>query len=149
LDCRNNSPDRLSIVVFSGDFDRIHYALVMAAAAAATNRPATLFFTMGATRALLPPLPDGSPVWIHLPLSQPDFVDAAAMDAHFRAGNLAGFEELLDSCVALGVTFMVCEMGLKALGIDPAGLRPDVPVAMGGVVTFLAAASKDGAMLFI
>jgi peroxiredoxin family protein len=143
-----SAPDRLSIVVFSGDFDRIHYALVMAAAAVASNTPVTLFFTMWAGRALERPLPDGSPAWSRLPVSQ-GAMTAAEMDAQFKARGVARFEELLEACVALGVTFMVCEMGLKALGMDPDGLRPDVPVAKGGVVTFLADASKDGAMIFV
>lgn len=127
------APDKLSLVVFSGDFDRVHYALVMAAAAVATNKAVTLFFTMGAARALVD--------WRTLP--------GADADDSLRAKGLASFDELLDACVALGVTLMVCEMGLKALGIDPASLRADLPITPGGVVTFLADASKDGAMLFV
>ena len=127
------SVDKLSLVVFSGDFQRVHYALAMAAGAVASNKVVTLFFTMGAARALVD--------WRALP--------GAEADADLRAKGLAGFEELLDACVALGVTIMVCEMGLKALGIDPASLRADVPVAAGGIVTFLADASKDGGMLFV
>lgn len=127
------SVDKLSLVVFSGDFDRVHYALAMAAAAAATNRPVTLFFTMGAARALVD--------WRTLP--------GAEADDGLRAKGLAGFDELLDACVALGTTIMVCEMGLKALGIDPASLRADLPVTPGGIVTFLADAGKDGGMLFL
>ena len=49
----NASPDKLSIAVFSGDFTRVHYALVMASGALAINRPVTVFFTMEASRALL------------------------------------------------------------------------------------------------
>lgn len=142
------SPDKLSIVVFSGEFDRIHYALVMAAAAVASNTAVTLFFTMWAGRALLAPGTDGAPAWHRLPVSG-GAGGAAAMDADFARRGVATFEELLSACVALGVTVMVCEMGLKALGMDPDGLRADVPVAKGGVVTFLADASKDGAMLFV
>ncbi|RAU21990.1 hypothetical protein CU669_09835 [Paramagnetospirillum kuznetsovii] len=142
-----SGPDKLSIVVFSGDFDRIHYALVMAAAAVASNTPVTLFFTMWAGRALERPLADGSPAWTRLKCS--DGADAKVMDDGFKAKGVGSFEELLDACVALGVTVMVCEMGLKALGMDPDGLRPDVPVTKGGVVTFLADASKTGAMLFV
>ncbi|CAA7615352.1 conserved hypothetical protein [Candidatus Terasakiella magnetica] len=141
------SPDKLSIVVFSGDFDKIHYALVMAAAAVATNTPVTLFFTMWAGRVLEKPLGDGSPAWSRLRCS--DGTSAAEMDAGFQAKGIGSFEELLEACVALGVTIMVCEMGLKALGMDADTLRPDVPVAKGGVVTFLADASKTGVMLFI
>lgn len=129
-------PAKLSIVVFSGAFDRVHYALMMAAAAIATNTPVTLFFTMGAAAAL--GKDDG---WRTLP--------GAEKDADFQAKNLASFADLLDACVSLGVTFMVCEMGLKALGLDPADLRKDVPLSQGGIVTFLADASKDGAMLFV
>lgn len=142
-----SGPDKLSIVVFSGDFDRIHYALVMAAAAVASNTPVTLFFTMWAGRALEKPLADGRPAWTRLKCS--DGAAAAAMDDGFKAKGVGSFEELLEACVALGVTVMVCEMGLKALGMDPDGLRPDVPVAKGGVVTFLADASRAGAMLFV
>jgi peroxiredoxin family protein len=137
------SPNKLSIVVFSGAFDRVHYALVMAAAAVASNTPVTLFFTMWAGRAL-----EKDQAWRRMPVSEGGQT-AAEMDAQFKSRNVADFETLLEACVALGVTVMVCEMGLKALGMDPDDLRPDVPVAKGGVVTFLADASKDGAMLFV
>lgn len=142
------SPDKLSIVVFSGDFDRVHYALVMAAAAVASNTPVTLFFTMWAGRALERPAADGSPAWHRMPVTGGG-TTAAAMDADFGARGVARFEELLEACVALGVTVMVCEMGLRALGMEPDALRPDIPVAKGGVVTFLADASRDGAMVFV
>lgn len=135
--------DKLSIVVFSGDFDRVHYALVMAAAAVASNTPVTVFFTMWAGRAL-----EKDQGWKRLRVSDGSMT-AEAMDAQFKAKGVGTFEELLDACVALGVTFMVCEMGLKALCMDPDGLRDDVPVQGGGVVTFLADASKDGAMVFV
>ena len=141
-------PDKLSIVVFSGAFDRIHYALVMAAAAVASNTPVTLLFTMWAGRALEQPAANGTPAWHRLPVSEGGQT-AAEMDAQFKARGVADFEQLLEACVALGVTVMVCEMGLKALGMDPDALRPDVPVAKGGVVTFLADASKTGGMMFI
>jgi len=136
------SPDKLSIVVFSGDFDKIHYALVMAAAAVASNTPVTLFFTMWAGRAL-----ERDQAWKRLKCS--DGSSAHDMDSCFTDKNVADFETLLAACVALDVTFMVCEMGVKALGMDPDDLRPDVPVAKGGIVTFLADASKDGAMIFV
>ena len=44
--------DKLSLVVFSADCDKIHYALMLAGAALAVNTPVTLFFTMGACQAL-------------------------------------------------------------------------------------------------
>jgi peroxiredoxin family protein len=138
-----SGPDQLSITVFSGGFDRVHYALVMASAAVAANRKATLFFTGRALRALarddgwrqLDPADDGS--------------SPTERDDYFAGNGLATFDELLEACVALGVTVMVCEMGLKALGLDAGALRADVPVQPGGVVTFLNDASPTGGMLFI
>ena len=56
-------PTKLSLVLFSGSYDKVHYALAMAAAALASNTPATLFFTMGAARALL--AEDASELYAH------------------------------------------------------------------------------------
>ncbi|OHC73994.1 MAG: hypothetical protein A3G18_10685 [Rhodospirillales bacterium RIFCSPLOWO2_12_FULL_58_28] len=149
----NNRPRKLSIVVFSGDFDKVHYALVMASAAAAVNTPATLFFTMEACRALGKPGPDGEAAWRAMPVSRGRAVHGddvgGDLDDDFLENGVAGFEELLASCVLLGVRFMVCEMGLKAIGLSGGSLRDDVPIKAGGVVSFLNDASKDGAMLFI
>jgi peroxiredoxin family protein len=108
----------------------------------ASNTPVTLFFTMWAGRAL-----EKDHGWTRMKCS--DGRTALEMDAQFTSRNVARFEELLEACVALGVTFMVCEMGLKALGQDADDLRPDVPVQKGGVVTFLADSSKHGSMLFV
>ena len=138
-----SGPDSLSLVVFSGGFDRVHYALVMASAAAATNRKATMFFSGRAVLALkadegwkeLDPADDGSP--------------PAGRNAHFSRTGLAEFEELLEACVALGVTVMVCEMALKAIGLEASALRADVPLVAGGVVTFLNDTPASGRTLFI
>lgn len=139
-------PDKLSLVVFSGDFDKVHYALVMASAAQASNRPTTLFFTMGACRALL----EGDPPWREMALSEEKNAEnGGALDDQFKDLGVGAFEELLSACVEMGVTFMVCEMGLRAEGIARSDLRDDVPIEEGGVVTFLNDASKDGSILFI
>ena len=136
------SPDKLSIVVFSGDFERVHYALAMAAGAASIDRPTTLFFTMESIHALAPRRIDGSPGWTAL-------AGAVERDAEFTARGVAGFEELFDACIDLDVRFMVCEMGLRAIGLTEESLRQDLPYQSGGIVTFLNDASADGAMLFI
>jgi peroxiredoxin family protein len=141
-------PDKLSIIVFSGTFERVHYALVTAAASLAADIPATLFFTMGACRALAKPGAEGRPGWHGLPLAE-EAGGAAERDHRFRQAGLAGFEDLLSACVALKTTVMVCEMGLKAEGMTLADLRDDIPVAPGGMVTFLADASRDGTVIFV
>ena len=145
-------PDKLSIVVYAGFYDKVHYALVMASAAAAIDRPVTLFFTMGACRVLKKTGPGGEPAWRSMPLSEGEsrgLANGGEKDDAYAETNVATFEELLQSCVQMGVAFMVCEMGLRAMGLEGEPLRDDVPLRKGGVVTFLNDASKDGAVFFI
>ena len=139
----NTSPDKLSIVVFSGAFDKVHYALVLASAAAAVDRAVTLFFTMEACRALVP----GG--WQALPAGEDGARTGADMDAEFGEKSVGQFEELLAACAQLGVHFIVCEMGLRAVGLEKADLRTDIAIESAGVVTFLNDASPDGLSLFI
>jgi peroxiredoxin family protein len=134
--------ERLSIVLLSGRFERVHYGLCMASAAAALERPVTLFVTLGALRALVAVDAHGRPGWMDLPLAEgfsgSEVADGGALDARNRARGLAGFEELLQVCVTLRVEFMACEMGLRALGLEPEALRSDLTLARGGLATLLA-----------
>jgi peroxiredoxin family protein len=132
--------ETLAIAVHSGAFDRVHYALVMASAAAATDRKATLFFTGQAVRAL-----HGAEGW-HALAAAPE--GAMARDATLRTCQVAGFEELLAACGDLGVRLIVCEMALRAAALDAAGLRPDLKIEVAGVVTFLHAAA-GGQIVFV
>lgn len=125
------SPDKLSLIVQSSDFERVHYSLVIASAALATGKAVTLFFTMEGTRALTS-----------------NFVDSEK-EATLKQRKLATFEELIVACAEMGASFMVCEMGLKAAQLGRGQLRPDINVKQGSVVSFIADASSDGAMLYI
>ena len=127
---------RLSIVVYAGDFGRVHYALMMAAAAAAVDRPVTLFFTMGAVQALR--RPDG---WVNL--------SGAEWDDHLKDRQIADFETLLQSCAAMDVVFMVCEAGLKAEDLAVSDLRDDLEIEVTGLVTFFNQTEADGQTLFV
>jgi peroxiredoxin family protein len=139
-------PDKLSLIVMSGTFERVHYALVLASAAAAIGRPATLFFTDAALPAL-GGMSAEQPGWAAL--TSAAHGTGRAADEAYRARGVAGFEELLSACAALGVRFIACEMGLRTVGLDAAGLRPDLPIELAGVVTLLADASPTGAMMVL
>lgn len=141
-------PEKLSMVVFSGKYDKVHYALVMASAAAAIDTPVTLMFTMEAVRCLLKPGADGAQGWATQSTSM-CIETGADMDANFKDRGVADFETLLSACIELRVRFMVCEMGLKAMDLTRDDIRADVPVELGGVVTFLNDANRQGSVLFI
>jgi peroxiredoxin family protein len=134
--------ERLCIVLLSGSFERVHYALCMASAAAALEQPVTLFVTLGALRALVAADATGRPGWMDLPGADDPAAspaaDGAALDARNRERGVAGFEELLQSCIAFEVEFMVCEMGLRTLGLTPDALRPELKLEAGGLATLLA-----------
>ena len=141
--------ERLTIIVFSGDYDRVHYALAMASAALATGRPVTLFLTMEGIRLLLAETGDAVPGWAALGPGA-EGAPAAARDARHAEAGIATIEEMLLACIELGARFMVCEMGLRALGLTAGELRGDVAVEQGGLVTMLAEAENDrGRIVFI
>ncbi len=112
----------VSLIVRSGAYESAHYALALASAAVAVNKPAILFFTMGGIRALIGP-PPGLEDW--------------GRDALNRERGVGDFETLLQACVELGARFIVCEMGLRSLGMTRAELRTDVPFTVAGIVTLL------------
>ncbi|PKR50030.1 hypothetical protein TH8_01900 [Thalassospira profundimaris] len=143
MSTETESPKKLSLVIFSGSFEKVHYALVMASAALATGREVTLFFTMDASRALL--APSG---WRHL-RTEAEGATATSIDLSFSTRGIGSFEELLSACASLGAKFMVCEMGLRALGLENDATRDELSIETGGVVTFLNDARQNGEMLFI
>ena len=112
----------LGILLLSGTHDRAHYAFVVAAGAAALGWQVVLFATNAGCRALLTD-------WSGLA--------DAARDGRVRAAGVAGLAELREATVELGVRLIACEAGLRAEGLDAAGLLPGTEVA--GIATFLEA----------
>jgi peroxiredoxin family protein len=70
-------------------------------------------------------------------MGPPPPLDDFGRDALNKQRGVGDFETLLQASVELGVRFIVCEMGLRSLGIDRASLRSDVPFTIAGIVTLL------------
>lgn len=141
-----DSIEKLSLIIHSSDIGKIHYALVLAAGAAAMNKPVTLFFTMGASTVLSKNIGKTLP-WHNMPAS--GFANGLEMDNSLKQRGVADFQTLFQACVELNVRFMVCEMGLQALALSPTDLRQDINIEIVGIVTFLYDASKNGSIVFI
>ena len=137
------SIDKLSLVVASPQFEKVHYAFVMAAGAAALGTPVTMFFTMAACNAIL-----DKEGWQTLPSEKPD-TTAKERNEDFAAKGVATMDELIDSCSELGVKFIVCEMGLWVEGLEDRKLRNGLTVTRAGVATFFNDASPAGAIVYI
>jgi peroxiredoxin family protein len=127
-------PAPLGILLISGTYERAHYALVLATAAAATARPVVLFATNAGVRAFLAARPDGAPGWTSLA----HYGGAAKRDEELVGRGVAGFGELLSSAKELGVRLIVCEAGMKAEAITPEMLDDTLEGEVAGAVTFLA-----------
>ncbi len=112
----------LGILLLSGCYRRAHTALLMAAGAAALDRPVVLFATQNGLHALCRD-------WSGL--------DNSDVDDTLRARGVAGFAALQDTLLPLGVRLMACESGLKAVALPPDALLEQVERV--GVPTFLEA----------
>lgn len=119
---------RLGILLESGGHARGHYALVVAAAAAALGREVTIFVTNQGCLLLADPSP----------------LLADPREAVVSARGVAGIATLLDACTELGVRRIACEAGLKAEGLSGLALAAGVEVA--GIATFLEAVG-DGQII--
>jgi len=132
--------DTLALVVLSSAYERVHYALATAAAAAAVDKPVVLFFTEGAVRTIAGTAE--RPGWHALTVADPSLGagDAAGLDRAFRARGAAGIEELLGACQELGVALLVCSMGMRVAGIAKTDLRSDLRLEETGLTDVLSRA---------
>jgi peroxiredoxin family protein len=126
---RRGSP--FSLVLHDGQYDRVHYGLVMASAAAAIGRTVTILFAGSAVEVL-----------------QQSYV-LPEQDNQFQARGVAGLEELLGACHELGSRVIVCETALAIADIKAVDLRTDLALETGGFVTYLNAIGEGGHSLFV
>jgi peroxiredoxin family protein len=155
--------EKLSIVCFSGDFDRAVAVFTIATGAAATNREVTIFFTFwglniikkrsghrgigtGILARFFNFLMGGRN---NLPLSRLNFagVSPKLMTGMMKAKNVATLEDLFEAAKELGVSFVACEMAMQILELKKEDLIDQVTEVI-GVSTFLDR-SRDAKIIFI
>jgi peroxiredoxin family protein len=154
--------DRLSLVVFSGDLDRVLAALIIATGAAAMGQKVDMFFTFWGLTALKKQTeldgktlmqrmmslmtPGGSE---SLPVSRMNYfgVGARMLRAMMKQQQVESPEALMALARDLGVVITACDMSQNVMGIRDTELMDDVE--HGGVGTFLGSALRSRAALFI
>jgi len=154
---------KVSIVCFSGDFDKVLAAYTMATGAAATNREVTMFFTFWGLNALKK---KQGRRWLgkdflsrtfnflmggrnNLPLSRLNFAGASPilMAGMMKKNNVASLPDLFEAADALGVRIYACEMAMHILGLQREDLMDSVQDVV-GVATFLNE-SEDAHIIFV
>jgi peroxiredoxin family protein len=151
------------LIVFSNDMDKALAAFVLANGAAATGRDVTMFFTfwglsvirkrkagkvkkdfMGKMFGAM--LPKG----MHdLSLSSMNFagMGPVMMRSRMKAKNVDQLESMFAQARMAGVKLVACQMSMDIMGIQATELLDGVEI--GGVATYMEAASASGVNLFV
>lgn len=152
-----------TIIVFSGDLDRVLASFIIANGAAAMGRPVTMFFTFWGLTALRRPerqnvkktlmesmfgtmLPRGTK---KLRLSKMNMggMGTAMMKKIMRDKNVDSLEELIQKAIKAGVRVVACTMSMDVMGIKQEELIDGVE--LGGVGAYLGDAEESDVNLFI
>ena len=154
-----------TIIVFSGDYDKLIAAFIIANGAAAMDDEVTMFFTFWGLCALRKPhagkssapktflqkmfsgmLPHQAE---KLPLTKFHFrgMGRGLMKRVMKSKNVMSVQELMDSAREQGVKLIACTMSMDVLGIDKEDLIDGIEYA--GVATYLAEADEGNVNLFI
>ncbi|MDR2138209.1 MAG: DsrE/DsrF/DrsH-like family protein [Tannerella sp.] len=154
---------KLSIISFSGDFDKLTAVFTLATGAAAVGYEVNLFFTFWGLNAIKRKrgrsftggtaltrvfgfLMGGLKV---APVSRLNFWGASPRIFRWlmRKNNVATLEELVEAAKTLKVNFYACEMAMHILGLAKDDFIPEVKAVL-SVASFLRR-SEDGQTLFI
>ena len=154
--------DRVSLIVFSGDLDRVLAAFVIATGAAAMGQQVSMFFTFWGLSvlkkgtelsgksffqkmmALMSPGSSNS-----LPVSKMNYfgVGAKMFRSMMKEKNVSSLEDMISLARELGVRMIACEMSRDVMGIKESELVGGLEC--GGVATYLADSLKSRTSLFI
>jgi peroxiredoxin family protein len=154
--------DKVSMVVFSGDLDRVLAAFVIATGAAAMGQKVDMYFTFWGLTAIkrrtdlagksllqrmMAMMTPGSSET--LPVSRMNWFGAGAkmLRMMMKERNVESLEDLMKLARDLGVTIIACDMSQGVMGIRDDELMDDLE--HGGVGTFLGSALTSKATLFI
>jgi peroxiredoxin family protein/TusA-related sulfurtransferase len=153
-----------TLVVFSGEMDKIMASLVIANGAAAMGGKVTMFFTFWGINALRrdQPVATGEKTLLDrmfgwmlprglgaLPLSKMNFLGAGRrmMIYQMASKRLPNLPDLFGAARTAGARIVVCTMSMEAMGIRAEELIEGVE--FGGVADYLASAETTGTNLFI
>ena len=137
--------DKITIIVHSGDMDKLYSALIVANGALAMGMEASLFFTFwGLQRLKKGKLEKG-------PLSKMNFLGLGKwmVKRRMKKANVAPLERMLQDFKELGGKIMACDMTMEIMGIKPEDLRQDLIEEYCAVGSYIQEARESAVTLFI
>jgi peroxiredoxin family protein len=162
---KNTVENKLSMVVFSGELDKVLAAFVIATGAVAMGMEVVMFFTFWGTPVLRDKKKKaggkdfmGKMFGAMLPTGTGDVklsnmnmggMGTAMMKSLMKKKNVASLEEMLDLAEELGVRIYVCEMSMDLMGFKREEFIDYKDMGFAGVATFLQEAANSKVQLFV
>ena len=157
--------DKVSIIVFSGELDKVLAAFIIATGAAAMGMEAVMFFTFWGTPVLRDAKKNASgkdfmgkmfdfmlPKGLHsIKLSKMNMggMGTSMMKSLMKKKNVASLGEMLEMAAEVGVKICICEMSMSLMGFKKEEFVDYPNLDYVGVATFLEQAKNSKVQLFI
>jgi peroxiredoxin family protein len=153
---------KCSIIVFSGDMDKVFAAFIVGTTAAAMGMETTMFFTFWGLKAIQKGNPTGSGFFGKmLSIMNRGGIDRLGPSKFNFGGigrwmfkkmmkdqNVTTLPELRQMAIDLDVTFLACLMSMDVMEIEQADLIDEVDDVV-GAATFILEAQQSDIQLFI
>lgn len=137
--------DKVTIIVHSGDMDKVYSALIIGTGALAMGMDASIFFTFwGLQRLKKGALEKG-------PLSKMNLFGLGKwmVKQRMKQAGVASLERLIKDFRELGGKILACDMTMEIMGIKKEDLRQDLISDYCAVGTYLTEARGSKITLFI
>jgi peroxiredoxin family protein len=137
--------ERATIILHSGDMDKVYSALIIANGALAMGMDATIFFTFWGLQRLKKGALDRGP------LSKMNFLGLGKwmVKQRMKKANVASLDRMLQDFKELGGKVMACDMTMEIMGIRPEDLRQDLIDQYCAVGSYIQDARHSQITLFI
>ncbi len=151
-----NGARKASIVVFSGDMDRVMAAFIIATTAAAMGMETTMFFTFWGLQAIKKKVPTGKGLFgrmLSLFLKDINGIGPSKMNfggmgrwmfkKMMKDKGVASLPELRQMAIDMGVRLLACQMSMDVMEIDSDDLIEEVEDVVGAATYILDAQDAD------
>ncbi|HUU78423.1 MAG TPA: DsrE/DsrF/DrsH-like family protein [candidate division Zixibacteria bacterium] len=137
--------EKMTIIVHSGDFDKLYSALIIGNGSLAMGMDVSMYFTFfGLQRLKKNQLDKGKLSRMHL-LGFGKWMIKRKM----KKANVRSLDGLLSDFVELGGKILACDMTMEIMGIKKEDLRQDVITDYCSVGTYVKEAKESVTTLFI
>ena len=145
MEDRVKKQDKVTIILHSGDMDKVYSALIVGNGALAMGMEVSIYFTFwGLQRLIKGGLEKG-------PLSKMHMFGLGKwmINRRMKKAHVASLEKLMSDYKELGGRVIACDMTMEIMGIRHEDLRQDWVDECGAVGTYVQSARQSAITLFI